>query len=52
MQSTVTEKESCDNSQEKSDLLFTGKNNDTDSYSYGNQTDTVAVMIGSIFWIL
>ena len=36
----------------KSNFLFTDKNYDIDSYSYGDQTDRVKVMIRSIFWIL
>ena len=47
---TVTEKEKLQ--WEKSNLFFTDKNDDIDSYSYGDQSNTVKVMIRSIFWIL
>ena len=36
----------------KNNFLFTDRNNDIDSYSYGDQTDTMKVMIKNIFWIL
>ena len=41
----LQKKKKCDNNQEKSNFLFTDRNDDIDSYSYGDQTDTVKVMI-------
>ena len=41
----------CVKNQEESNFLFTNNNDDIYSYSYGDQTDTVKVMIGIIFWI-
>ena len=35
----------------KSNFPFTDRNDDIDSYSYGDQTDTVKLMIKRIFWI-
>ena len=36
----------------KDNFLFTDRNYDIDSYSNGDQTYTVKVMIRCIFWIL
>ena len=39
------------NKNKKSNFLFTDRNDDIDSYSYGDQTDIVKLMIKSSFWI-
>ena len=51
MQSNVTEKEKTAIRVKKSFSLFTERNDDIDSYSYGDQRNTVKVMIRCIFWI-
>ena len=50
--SPLQKKKTCNKNQEKSNFLFTDKNDDIDSYSYGGQNDTVKVISRSIFWIL
>ena len=39
----LQKKKNCDKNQEKSNFLFTDRNNDIDSYSYGGLTLTVKV---------
>ena len=50
--SPLQKKKNCNKNQEKCNFFFTNKNDDIDSYSNGDQTDTVKVMIRNIFWIL
>ena len=50
--SPLQKKKNWDKNQEKSNSFFTERTDDIDSYSYGDQTGTMKVMITSIFWIL
>ena len=50
--SLLQKKKTFNKNQEKSNFLFTDKNDHIDSYSYGDENDTVKTMIRSIFWIL
>ena len=45
----LQKKKNCDKNQEKSNFLFTDRNNDIDSYSYGGLTLTVKVWSAAFF---
>ena len=46
---TLKKKKNCDKNQEKSNFLFNDRNDAINSYSNGDQNDTVKVMIQKIF---
>ena len=50
--SLLQKKKNSDENQEESNFLLIDKNEDIDSCPYGYQTDTVRVIIRSIFRIL
>ena len=51
LKSLLQKKKTYNKNQEKGNFLFTDKNDDIDSYSYGDQNDTVKVIIRNIFLI-
>ena len=48
--SPLQKKEKLQKEPKKGNFLFTDENDDIDSYSNADQTNTVKVMVRSIFW--